>query len=62
MQPVRDRFEVTGEQDLAARYVVSYGTAQRAITVLRAAGLVTAARRGSRAVVAHPTSADEALS
>jgi DNA-binding GntR family transcriptional regulator len=31
-------------QDLAARYTVSYGTAQRAIAVLRAAGLVTVRR------------------
>jgi hypothetical protein len=46
-------------QDLAARYAVSYGTAQRAIALLRAAGLVTV-RRGSRAVVAPPASADGA--
>jgi DNA-binding GntR family transcriptional regulator len=42
-------------QDLAARYDVSYGTAQRAIAVLRAAGLVTV-RRGSRAAVARSES------
>ena len=46
-------------QELAARYAVSYGTAQRAIAVLRAAGLVTV-RRGSRAVVAPSAPADEA--
>jgi integrase len=46
-------------QDLAARYAVSYGTAQRAVAVLRAAGLVTV-RRGSRAVVAPQASADGA--
>ncbi|WP_216213762.1 tyrosine-type recombinase/integrase [Amycolatopsis aidingensis] len=39
--------------DLAARYAVSFGTAQRAIAQLRAAGLVTVSR-GRRAVVADP--------
>jgi integrase len=46
----------TGEQlptldDLALRYGVSHGTAQRAVATLRAAGLVTVAR-GRRATVA----------
>lgn len=40
--------------DLAARYTVSFGTAQRAIAQLRAAGLVTVSR-GRRAVVADPS-------
>ena len=39
--------------DLAARYGVSFGTAQRAIAQLRAAGLVTVSR-GRRAVVVDP--------
>ena len=36
--------------ELAARYSVSHGTAQRAIAVLRSAGLVTVSR-GRRGVV-----------
>ena len=40
--------------DLAARYSVSFGTAQRAIAQLRAAGLVTVSR-GRRAVVVDST-------
>jgi len=39
--------------DLAARYSVSFGTAQRAIAQLRAAGLVSVSR-GKRAVVVDP--------
>ncbi|WP_329068650.1 tyrosine-type recombinase/integrase [Amycolatopsis sp. NBC_01480] len=39
--------------DLATRYSVSFGTAQRAIAQLRAAGLVSVSR-GRRAVVADP--------
>ena len=45
--------------DLAARYGVSFGTAQRAIAQLRAAGLVTVSR-GRRAVVVDPKAAQEA--
>ncbi|WP_246127669.1 tyrosine-type recombinase/integrase [Amycolatopsis rhizosphaerae] len=45
--------------DLAARYGVSFGTAQRAIAQLRAAGLVTVSR-GRRAVVVDPDAAAEA--
>lgn len=40
--------------DLASRYSVSFGTAQRAIAQLRAAGLVIVSR-GKRAVVADPS-------
>jgi integrase len=40
--------------DLAKRYNVAFGTAQRAVAELKAAGLVTVSR-GRRAVVADPT-------
>lgn len=46
--------------DLAARYEVSFGTAQRAIAQLRAAGLVTVSR-GRRAVVADLAALREAV-
>ncbi|MFD2398401.1 winged helix-turn-helix domain-containing protein [Prauserella oleivorans] len=39
--------------ELAARYGVSFGTAQRAVAVLRTAGLVRGSR-GHRAIVADP--------
>ncbi|MEU5262442.1 tyrosine-type recombinase/integrase [Amycolatopsis sp. NPDC021455] len=42
--------------DLAKRYEVSFGTAQRAIAQLRAAGLVSVSR-GKRAVVVDPAAA-----
>jgi integrase/DNA-binding transcriptional regulator YhcF (GntR family) len=44
--------------DLAKRYNVASGTAQRAIAELKAAGLVTVSR-GKRAVVADPTKTDQ---
>jgi integrase len=40
--------------DLAGRYAVGFNTAQRAVQMLKKAGLVTV-RRGRRAVVANPT-------
>lgn len=40
--------------ELAARYTVSYGTAQRALAALRTAGLVTVSR-GRRATVSDPS-------
>ena len=46
--------------DLANRYSVVVGTAQRAVAVLRSAGLVTV-RRGRRAVVTDPDSSREEL-
>lgn len=42
---------------LAARYEVAFGTAQRAVALLKAEGLVTV-KRGRRAVVADPTTAE----
>jgi DNA-binding GntR family transcriptional regulator len=42
--------------DLSKRYEVSFGTAQRAIAQLRAAGLVSVSR-GKRAVVVDPAAA-----
>ena len=45
--------------DLAERYSVSFGTAQRAIAQLRAAGLVSVSR-GKRAVVVDPVTAADA--
>ena len=42
--------------DLAARYGVSFGTAQRAVAELRLEGLI-AVRRGQRAVVVDPAKA-----
>ena len=47
-------------EDLAARYSVSHGTAQRAVAVLREAGYV-AASRGRRAVVAERRETGEAV-
>ncbi|MFB9688430.1 tyrosine-type recombinase/integrase [Amycolatopsis plumensis] len=44
--------------DLAKRYAVSFGTAQRAIAQLRVAGLVSVSR-GKRAVVVDPAAAAE---
>ncbi|MEU5847290.1 tyrosine-type recombinase/integrase [Saccharopolyspora shandongensis] len=45
-------------KDLATRYRVSFGTAQRAIAALRAAGLV-AVSRGRRATVVDPSQANQ---
>jgi integrase len=52
--PVGDQLPTLVE--LARRYQVSFGTAQRAIAQLRMAGLVTV-RRGRREVVANPAEA-----
>ncbi|MGH3626918.1 MAG: tyrosine-type recombinase/integrase, partial [Sciscionella sp.] len=45
---------------IAARYSVSFGTAQRAVAELRSAGLVTVSR-GRRAIVAEPGTKDSEL-